>query len=782
MISSQSLDKLEFGKVLGFISNYAVTEKGKEQILSLQPSSDLNSVVKENELVQEAKNILISLQSPPMEFLPDLSKSLNQSRVEGSVLDSKKILEILKLAETSRNIIQYLKANSASTEKLYEISKNLFVDKVFEHHIKKVIKETGEINDNASPELKKIRNELIDKKEELVKSINRIVKKLSEKDVVREDYLTLRDGRMVIPVKAEHKRHLRGFIHSESATGHTVYVEPEETLELNNEIVSLSFAERREIEKLLRELTRLIGNYADDLINSFNTIIYIDSLFARARYSIEIIGSFPGINKSRIFSIKNGRHPILLKKFGRDKTIPLNLEIKENKVIIITGPNAGGKTVVLKTAGLLCALFQAGIHIPVSPDSDFKVFKNILLDIGDEQSIEDDLSTFSSHLGNIRNILSSADNDSLVLLDEIGTGTDPSEGSAIATAVLLELKEKGAYTLASTHHGNLKIFADQTEGIENAAMEFDHDKLTPNYIFKQGIPGSSYAFEVAKRIGFNDKFLNAAKQNLDTDRHKLENFLADIEKKSNILAENLKNIEIENTRLAGLTELYKNKIDKLEKEKSEIIKKAKQEADNYLQDINKQIEKIIKELRESGAKKEVIKESQKIVKELKEKNKNLFSQDIELDSEKTHFTIGNFVRLKNTQTFGEIVEIDYNKASAGLRVGAIKMLVKLENLIPALKTEARESTTSRIEYQVHIPAYRLDIRGEKPEEAEFEVIKFIDDAYTSGLDRIEILHGKGTGVLKKMVWDILKKHDKVKAFNYAPVEIGGEGITIIELN
>ena len=489
----------------------------------------------------------------------------------------------------------------------------------------------------------------------------------------------MRDGRVVVPVKAEHKRHIRGFIHSESATGQTVYIEPEETLEMNNDIVSLSFEERREIERILKELTTKIGSVAEELKTTHDTIGYLDSIFARAKYSIEIIGSFPAFDKSKPIAIRDARHPILIKKLGRDKTVPLNVENKGWNVIVITGPNAGGKTVVLKTIGLLSLMLQCGIHIPASPDSNFHKFNNILVDIGDEQSIEDDLSTFSSHLSNIKTILSSADSDSLVLLDEIGTGTDPSEGSALAVAVLLILYKKNALVFASTHHGSLKLIAHDQSGFENAAMEFDSKNLKPIYSFKQGIPGSSYAFEIAKRIGLDDNFLNLAKEHLDSDKHKLEEFLVDIETKSNLVEEKLKKVEIENARISGLSNLYKQNLEKLEKDKKQILFKAKDEAEEYIKNINSKFEKIVKELKESKADKEIIKSSQKIIKEIKERNKTIVPEIQEAPNES--FNEGDYVSLKGTNTTGKILELFRDSKKANVLVGKVKMLVPLKSLI-----------------------------------------------------------------------------------------------------
>ncbi|MCW8960554.1 MAG: endonuclease MutS2 [Ignavibacteriaceae bacterium] len=781
MINTSVLEKLEYQKVLNHIVNYAVTENGKEYVSSLLPLCDPDKICKECELVNQAKEILIRNIPPQIDYISDLTETLAQSRVEGVVLSSKRILEVLKLAKTSRALHQFLKSNNTIAPDLAIFQNSLLIDKVFEHHIEKVIDDTGEIKEKASQKLSDIRKQIREKQNSLVKSINSIMKSLDEQGIVREDYLTLRDGRMVIPVKSEHKRHLRGFIHSESATGQTVYIEPEQTLEMNNEIVTLGFSEKREIERLLKDLTKLIGEASEKLKEALSTIVYIDSLFARAKYSIEILGAFPSIDEKKPFTIIDARHPVLLRKLGRNAAIPLNLELDNQKVIIITGPNAGGKTVVLKTIGLLCLLLQSGIHIPVSPDSNLHIFNNILIDIGDEQSLEDDLSTFSSHLNNMKNILFSSDNNSLVLLDEIGTGTDPIEGSALAAAVLLKLRDIGSLVFASTHHGSLKIIANNEDKFVNAAMEFDHEKLAPTYKFKLGTPGSSYAFEIARRRGLDEKILKTASDFMDSDKYKLEVFLSDLETKSNKLEEKLRELEIENSRLAGLSSLYKKNIEKLETEKKEILKNAKIDAEEFLKDINKKVENVIKQIRESGAKKEVIKEAKKIVIELKEETKNLYSPDIGLEQKLTDFSVGNFVLIRNTAASGQIIEIDKEKQRATIESGTIKMQVNLSDLLIDNSKRKDKPIASHHNFKFPETSYRLDIRGKRPDEADFEILKFIDDSYMTGQERIEILHGKGTGVLKRTVKEILDRHEKVKNYYFAPIEFGGEGITVVEL-
>ncbi len=780
MIDQSVIDKLEFPKVLDLISRYAITESGRNKVLNLLPVNNPDYIKNEGELVNEAKELINTVGYPPIEYLSEIFTVISETRIDGAVISGIKLLEILKLAKTSRLLRQFVFQESRENSLLKQKASGLFADKLFENRIEKIITEQGEIKENASTELARLRKEINNKKSELVKSINRIIKSLKEEDIVREDYLTLRDGRMVIPVKVEHKRHLRGFIHSESSTGQTVYIEPEETLDLNNDIISTSFAEKREIERILKELTKVIGQSAGQLKVSLEALAEIDSIFARAKYSLEIIGEFPGIENSKPLYLSEARHPLLLKKLGRQNTVPLSFELNDINVVVITGPNAGGKTVVLKTIGLLNLMLQAGIHVPVNSESNFHIFDNILIDIGDQQSIEDDLSTFSSHLKNLTHIINSSDSKTLILLDEIGTGTEPAEGSALAASILDELQKKGSLVFATTHHGSLKVFAFNQKRMQNAAMEFDHSNLFPTYRFHLGIPGSSYAFEIAKRSGISESILDNAKKNIDDDKYSLERFLSELEEKSNKLNKKLNELEIENTRLKELSALYKKSYEKIENEKKEILKKVKVESDLYLDNVNKQIEKVIKEIREKEASKEVIREAKKIIQDVKEENKNAFNFLNDKTNDNRQYKVGDTVAIKNSSTVGKIVEINKEKAQATILVGSIKMKVKLSELI-----EAAESKSVQKEKFNNFPIteidYRLDIRGERPEEAEYKVIRFIDEAYQASLDRVEILHGKGTGALKKTVWDILKHHDKIKNYYFAAIEFGGDGITIVEL-
>ncbi|MBX3008236.1 MAG: endonuclease MutS2 [Melioribacteraceae bacterium] len=776
MITQNVLDKLEFKKVIALIEKYCITEPGRELITNIFPLTDHEIIRINSSRLNSAREILIKTDDYPLGYLPNLFEALSKSRVLGTILTIKEILAVLNLAESSRKMFQFLQKNEA--KEFDGLTQNLFIDKVFEHQIGKVFTETGDVRDDASPKLRQIRIDIREKEALLRKVVQKMLKSLSDSYLVQEEYLTLRDGRIVLPVKAEHKRHVKGFIHSESSTGQTVYIEPEETLELNNDILSLSFAEKREIEKILRDITERIGLVSEQLKSSLRSLAEIDSLFARAKYAIEIIGSNPSFNEKKPFVLMDARHPLLLSRIGFNKTVPMNITMDSEYVVLITGPNAGGKTVTIKTAGLLVCMAQSCIPIPVHPDSNFHLFEKVLVDIGDDQSIEDDLSTFSSHLKNIKNILNEVDDKSLVLLDEIGTGTDPSEGSALAAGILISLYNKRARTIATTHHGNLKVLAHNSEGFQNASMEFNTVELKPTYKFNQGMPGSSYAFEVANRIGFNEEFILLAKEHLDSDKTKVEDFLVSLEKKSKTLREQLNKAEIENLRLKSLANLYQEKIEKLENQKKEILLDAKSKANLLLKDVNRQIEDAIKNIKESNAKKEVIREEKIKIDELKKQTKSLID-DVKLEPE-TVFKEGDYAAVKDTSTVGVISEVNQSKNKAVLSVGSIKLTVKLSDLISAKKNDEKILNRSSLNYQSEAINYRLDLRGMRGDEAEFEVLKFLDGALINSIDRVEILHGKGTGVLKQIVHSILKTFPHIKNYYYADIEYGGEGITIVE--
>ncbi len=779
MNEKEKLEKLEYYKILESISQFTKSEVAKELINEIKPFKYKDLALRRGELISAAKRLLIDRIYPPETFDYDIKAILEKSRIEGLFLSGKDFLKVGKLLAVSRSYVKYLSINELALELKKEFSEMLYVDQVLEKRIESIIDRNGEVRDNASPKLREIRITINEKSRQLKLEAERKLRKLSDDLVLMDEYLTLRDGRYVLPVKAEYKRQVKGFIHSESATGQTVYIEPEEILGLNNELISLSFEEKRELNRILLALTEQVAAKVRDLFLTLETLGKIEMIFAISRYSDEYDCSFPQVDDNKPLQIIDARHPVLLQKIGKKKTVPLNLNFGDNKVIIITGPNAGGKTVVLKTVALLNLLVKSGLHVSASPDSNFRFYSNILIDIGDEQSIEENLSTFSSHLSNINSILNSVDENSLVLLDELGTGTDPTEGAALASAILLELADKGVHVLATTHHGNLKLLANDTEGFQNASLEFNIENIEPTFKLNQGEPGASYAFEVAERIGLDKTLLNRAKSFVNRDNSQVEKMIIDLQKQSHSLSQKLNDAEIENSRLKGLANLYEKNLKELKSKKNKILEKAREDASLLISEANRKIESAIKEIKENQGKRDAIKSAKKEIIEFKEKIDKQ-SEKIDYKSKKD-FEKGDWVTVRNSNSSGRIEAIEKKKNSALVVIGSLKVNVNLSELVHTKKNISDVQKFSKIDYYSNLQSIKLDIRGKKPEEAEFEVIRFIDDAYSSNTKEVEILHGKGTGALRETVTKILKSHQFVESFHFAKIELGGEGLTIVKM-
>lgn len=587
---------------------------------------------------------------------------------------------------------------------------------------------------------------------------------------------------MVIPVKTEHKNKIAGFIHSTSASGATVFIEPTETLELNNEIRSLQFQEQREIEKILRELSSQVKDCAKDLISNLQILGDLDFIYAKAKYSIEVLGIRPTITSERSFTIINARHPLLLQHHTFDQVVPLNAEINSDiKTIVITGPNAGGKTVTLKTIGLLSILAQSGCHIPAGEGSKLPLFEEIFVDIGDEQSIEDDLSSFSSHLKNIKEVLDNATDRSLVLIDEIGSGTDPNEGFSLSASVLEELTKRSAFTVATTHHSSLKSFAYHTEGILNAAMEFDQSSLKPTYRFQLGQLGSSYAIEMAERLSLPKNIISKAIGLRGNDSYTLDKLITDLQYRSRELEQTLSQAQTEKDKLTTLVQDYQNKITLLNKELKEIRFKAVREAEEIVKKARASIESIIRDIKEHAAEKEVVKEAREEYKRLDIEIKK-FKSEFKVDEyAPIQLNIGDYVRLKETDITGEIIdkvdESHYLMLAGELRFKVnINEIEKSDLKIPETRIH-RTTTTEAIGVKREV-----DLRGLYADVAIAVVDKTIDEAIIHGLHRVDIIHGKGTGALRKKITEYLKKHPSVKSFRLGEWNEGGTGVTVVEID
>ncbi len=776
-----SFQKLEFDKVKKYIQRYAISDLGREHLEQLIPSLIMNEIQENLFLVTEMKLLHETDDPLPLDNLHDIRKSLHRSSIENYILSLEELRKIELVLITSNKIHTYFARRTKRYPLLSSKVKSIHIEKILEYNIHHTIDEDAKVKDSASKELQSIRRQIIDKSHTIRRSLEYILKSISNSDWVQEEIITTREGRMVIPVKSEHKNRVPGFIHSASASGATVYIEPAETLEVNNEIRTLYFQEQREIEKLLKELTKQVREVKDNILENVRILSELDFIQAKAKYSIEAIGSEPKIKSDGEIKFINAYHPLLLQKHKRGEIVPLNLEITpEYNTIIITGPNAGGKSVAMKTVGLLSLLAQAGCHIPASAESELRIFSDIFVDMGDEQSIENDLSSFSSHLKNLKQIIDDANESSLVLLDEIGSGTDPIEGSSIAAAVLEQLTKQKVTTIATTHHGNLKAFAFEIPGMQNAAMEFDQTSLKPTYRYRSGIPGSSYAIEMAERLNLSSDIIKRSREIKGSEANKLEDLILDLEKKSQELKSTLDTVNEEKSRLNNLNLVYQQKVSALEKEVKEIKARALDEAKHIVKKANSVIEKSIREIKETSAEREVIKKAKLEIKELSDDFNNLLENITAVTGGK-EYQVGDKVRLRQSNTIGEIFS-KYDDDSYIVFSGNLKLKVKRKDIeiVERGKTESHlHSASSQI-----IPSEvkrEIDLRGMYGDEALDALDKFLDTAMLTGLNRVDIIHGKGTGALRKKITEYLKSQPSIKSFRLGEWNEGGTGVTVVEL-
>ena len=778
-------EKLEFRKILNRLQAYASSDLGKHAAEHAEPLQSLAEVELELDLVDEMKRLLESDDPLPIDGLKDIREPLQRTNAENSILLASDLLPIASTLQTSRNIRSFVQKRSDSYRRLAELTDKIVINKILEYNITEAIDENGLVKDSASKELRAVRGEIVSMYESLRKQLVRILKEVSEQGFTQDDIITTREGRMVIPVKSEQKKSVPGFVHSSSASGSTVFVEPVETLSLNNEIRELHFREQREIERILRTLTAQVREVRGDIAEGLVILEHLDLIYAKARYSIEIKGNKPHLKESGSLKISEARHPVLLLKHPREKVIPLSIEIGGNVgTLLITGPNAGGKSVAMKTVGMLVLMLQSGLHVPASPDSEFPMFTKLFVDIGDDQSIEDDLSTFSSHILRLKTIIESADNESLVLIDEIGAGTDPVEGGALAAAILRRLTRAGAVTIATTHQVSLKAFAHESDRMENGAMEFDQRSLTPTYRFRMGVPGSSYALEIARRLGFSPELIDEAEEMTGEQKSRLEKLILDLENRSQSLSVQLEAVEDERLKLNTLVNSYESKLDLLKKELAQIRIKAIEEAKEIVSKANAVIEKSVMEIRQHQAEKKSITDSKKEIKALEDEIQTIEKSLEEFGADAPHanssYIVDGSVKVKSNGQIGKILHLPDSNGMMQIAVGNIKLRIHLKDVEPAPKTGVAAETTSGQVLEV-VAQREVDVRGLYGEEALEIVDKFLDNAMLAGLHRVDIIHGKGTGALKKKIGSFLKADKRIKAHRLGEWNEGGDGVTVVEL-
>ncbi len=772
------MNKLEFDRIKQYISNFATSQLGTELIENIAPMTNKNVIERELKLTVEMKDILAYDDPFPIDGIKDIRIALRRCEIEGSFLSPQEFLDIKSVLAVSRLIREYLSKRATKYPNLWELAKNIFINRVLEYNIEEIIDESGNVRDNASPELREIREEILKKQDYVRKRLYAILKQISEKDYTQDDIIPQRDGRLVIPVKVEHKRHVAGVVHGTSSTGLTVFIEPAEIVELNNEILQLQFQEQKEVERILRELTNKTRENLKYLQTNVSILGKIDFIYAKAKFALQIDGYAPDVSEDNPIILNSAYHPILLLKHGKNKVVPLDFKLGDgSSVLVISGPNSGGKTVVLKTVGLLTLMVQAGIPAPLNESSKIRIFKKIFIDIGDEQSVEKDLSSFASHIKNIKKIISEADSKTLVLLDELGSGTDPAEGGALGIAIIEKLKNKGSFVIATTHNSALKFYAYNNPEIECGAMEFNHQTLAPTYKLRIGVPGSSYAFEIAKRLGLDEEVINNAKRNLDESQVKVEEILSRLESLEVEYKKIVTELKEKEENLNKMISEYKQKLIEVERERKRAKREAIAEIREIAETARAKIEEAIKEIKQTSASKESIKRAHSTAEQVEKQFDQILKQLETVESEKIEIKPGDFVKMKDGTQVGEVLQVDGSNVIVSF--GSVKMVLKSDALE---KVEQKELKKLTLKPDLFAPiSTRIDVRGMRPDEAISAVDKFIDTSFLYGLKQIEIIHGKGTGKLRKEITEFLKRHPNIKSFRPGSWEEGGDGVTIVEL-
>jgi len=783
---------LEYNKIISMLVEKAASSLGKEKIKNLKPETNFEKVEHAQKETEEALTILIKRGNPPLYGIYPIFSEMKRAEM-GGVLGPESLLKISDTLRVSRGLKGYIRENKEDRYSSYPIIESLIEEltvlEFIEDAINKAIVSKDEISDNASPKLKNIRRQLIIKNDSIKNKLNSIITSTKYRKYLQDEIVTVREGRYVVPVKQEYRSNVPGLIHDQSASGVTLFIEPIAVVELNNELKELEIKERKEIERILADLTNMVAIKSGTILANLKILEHIDFIFAKGKLALEMDGIKPILNENGYINIKNGKHPILDVK----KVVPIDIYIgKDFETLVITGPNTGGKTVTLKTVGLLTLMAQSGLHIPADSNSEMAVFDQIFADIGDEQSIEQSLSTFSGHLTNIVEILENVRDNSLLLFDELGAGTDPTEGAALAMSILDYLKVNNARTIATTHYSQLKIYALTEERVKNASVEFDVDTLSPTYRLLTGVPGKSNAFEISKRLGLDTEIINYARTLISKENLEFEEVLQAIDRDRKLTevnkfeAEKYKK-ESEELRRELLEE--KRKIDDI---REKTILAAKKEARDILRNAKKEADEAVSGLREISI--EIEKEKAKRIQETQEKLKgkvdNIESDlvdnvlNVKSNEPPKNLNAGEEVEILSLNQKGIVLSEPDEDGNVSVQVGIMKVNVDISTLrrtkIKELET-AETNTKNIIKRKAKNVRNEVDLRGKTLDEALLDLDKYLDDVYITGLKEAYIIHGKGTGVLRAGITNVLKNHRYIKTFRLGNHGEGGSGVTVIEL-
>lgn len=788
-MKAKTLKTLEYNKILDLLVQQASSSMAKEELRCLRPMTSVAEIKDALAETTQAQTVILKKGSAPLGQIYDISAAMTFAR-KGGVLTMGQLLQILYNLKIAANVTTFLKSDLPPLPAIDAIREVIVTCPRLAENIDRCIISEDEMADNASPALKDIRRSITRQNDAIRNRLNSIINSSDNRTYLQDAIVTVRDGRYVIPVKAEHRGRFQGIIHDQSATGATLFIEPQVIVNMNNELREMELKEKAEVERILAELSSAAAEHFHDITNNQKLLTALDIILAKGKLSMVMGGEEPEVSEKGALVLKDARHPLIDKK----KVVPINIKLGDDyETLVVTGPNTGGKTVTLKTTGLLVLMAQSGLHIPAAGTSTLPVFDHVLADIGDEQSIEQSLSTFSSHMRNIVSILEEMKGNSLILLDELGAGTDPTEGAALAISILENLKARGAYTIATTHYNELKKYALSTKGVENGSMEFNVDTLSPTYRLMIGIPGKSNAFEISRKLGLPEHLIQRASRLLERGDIEFEDVISAIE-------EDKKKAEAERDEAVLLNismKKQKEELDRrqalLEEKEKKIIHQAKEEARNILKEARETANDVNRELRalnkiESlGERNRRFDKNRKRLKDAEDKFAEKMIKRINQSPVKAdQLKIGDKVRVVTLDQPGEILSLPDSKGDLLVKVGMMKVSININDLMfmeedSEMKNKQAGKYGTLYKSKVQNISISINVQGENLDDAVMDVDKYLDDAYIAGLKEVTVIHGRGEGILKDGLRKLFKRHKHVASYRKGNYNEGGDGVTIVTL-
>ena len=790
-MNKKGLKVLEYNKIIELLSSQAGSEMAKEKLKALTPSDNAAEIREHLSETTEAVSVIVRKGSLPVGQIYDIENPMHLARKGGS-LTMRQLLQVLYNLKVASNVVTFLKSDLPPLPIINGMAEVIVTFPRLAERIDRCILSEDEMADSASPELRNIRRDIVRQNDAIRNRLNNILNSSTSKTYLQDAIVTMRDGRYVVPVKAENRAKIPGIVHDQSGSGATLFIEPQAVVELNNKLRELELAEKAEIERILAELSSNVAEHFHDIMNNQKLLIDMDVIFAKGKLSCMMQAEEPAIDEGGYLDLKEARHPLIDPK----KVVPINVSIgKDYNTLVITGPNTGGKTVTLKTIGLLAMMCQSGLHIPAAGTSRMPVYKDIFADIGDEQSIEQSLSTFSSHMRNTVELVEKADIGTLVLLDELGAGTDPTEGAALAIAILERLAAQGAQTVATTHYNELKKYALSTPGVENASMEFNVETLSPTYRLSIGVPGKSNAFEISRKLGLPSEIIDRANNLLEKGDIEFEDVLSAIEADK-------KRAEDERDEAAALAASMRKQQEELsrrekllEKREKEALQKAKEEARAIIKEAKDTASEVQRELRELskvqslGERNKRLEQGKRRLKETENRYQDGIVREInENPVSIDDVQVGDKVKLLTLDQTGEVLTLPDEKGDLMVKVGIMKINVNLSDLMminerksggKGSKSAGRYGNLYRAKAMA--VSTSVNVVGKNLEDATMEVEKYLDDAYMAGLKEVTVIHGRGQGILKEGLRQLFKRNKLVASFRKGSYNEGGEGVTIVKL-